>query len=644
MNFRGDLHWDRPPEGTAELTGPPSSGLGGERSGLRTSPVPIHRHNAEQTENSQTGSGESAPLYYRLLFSLAIMGMFISWLMPLHQSVPAAETAELLELLMVAAAALLLWGSFRVPAAIQFSLQFVIIALTWYWACDRNEGPDWLSAYISGMPLDAARLITGRVSGLSEDSRLLILVLGWGLLVASVQQLALYRGSISLFTAVSAGYLLVLDIAFGINTTRYVVAASLLILWMQGLSGLLRLREHSGRRNLPYYRWAAFTLLTVILLVAAAVTGGVLYGARPAAPLSLQPVMERLQHLAEGETPSGVEEAGAANTGTTGYGTAEGELGAPLTPGTAPVFTAFAGRPVYWRGESLAYYDGRRWIREGIMYEPLSLRGLPSEEMSAELTAAGQDSSRILDLRVELAAPATGGLPLFSAGQVADVGKVELADGSSLGYVLASPQKNRFRLPESSGSAAITAYEVTSLLPESSPAVLRSLGTEDPGDIAGQYLQLPAALPGRVNTLSAGLTAGAGNRYDAVTAVQSYLRSSYPYTLDTRIPPGDADFVDDFLFTAKQGYCVHFASAMTVLLRSSGIPARYVQGYGPGTPERGGGQPARFLVTQADAHAWVEVYFPGAGWVPFDPTPGTAFAAAGPAAADAAALVPAPQE
>ncbi|WP_036738254.1 transglutaminase-like domain-containing protein, partial [Paenibacillus zanthoxyli] len=105
------------------------------------------------------------------------------------------------------------------------------------------------------------------------------------------------------------------------------------------------------------------------------------------------------------------------------------------------------------------------------------------------------------------------------------------------------------------------------------------------------------------------------------------LQVTYPYTLDTRVPPEGADFVDDFLFTEKKGYCVHFASAMTVLLRSSGIPARYVQGYAPGRKAAGPG-PQRYMVTQGDAHAWVEVYFPGAGWVPLDPTPASA---AGPA-------------
>jgi hypothetical protein len=601
--------------------------------------VPLRRIAPEQTENSQADNGGVIPLYYRLLFSLAIMGIFIEWLMPLHQSVKAADTAELLGILMLTAGALLLWGSFQVPGVLQFIIQFVMIALSWFWACTRNEGSGWLRAYTAGLPHDAGLFFSGQISELSEDSRLLILVLGWGLLVASVQQLALYRGSTSLFTVVTVGYLLVLDMAFNINTTVYILVTAGLILWMRGLSGLLHLKERTDKRELPYVRWGSYTLITAILLTAAAWTGGQLYGPRPAAPVTLQTVMNQLQHWGESERRNQAEEL-QPSEGSTGYGTGEGELGAPLSSSKTPVFTAVTSRPEYWRGESLAYYDGRRWIREGTLYTPLNLTNLPSEEIKA----GGYGDNRMLVQRIEFAVPASGGLPLFSAGTVADVEQVELEDGSMLGYVLSNREKNRFRLPETSGSARVTGYTVKSLLPESDPAVLRKLDAEDPQAIANQYLQLPAELPGRIAVLSRQLTASAGSRYDAVNAVRNYLQSGYAYTLETRIPPADTDFVDDFLFTTKQGYCVHFASAMTVLLRSSGIPARYVQGYGPGTPEDGGNGLLRYKVTQADAHAWVEVYFPGAGWVPFDPTPGIASAALEPAALSAAAPAAAPQK
>jgi len=167
------------------------------------------------------------------------------------------------------------------------------------------------------------------------------------------------------------------------------------------------------------------------------------------------------------------------------------------------------------------------------------------------------------------------------------------------------------------------------------------LDRDDPLEIKGKYLQLPIVLPERVMKLAEQLTAASDNRYAAVTAIRDYLQNGYRYTLNTKVPPLGAEFVDHFLFEERQGYCVHFATAMTMLLRSAGIPARYVQGYGPGTL-LDDTMPGKYLVTQGDAHAWVEVYFAGAGWVPFDPTPGPALAAGFAAPALPAAAAPAP--
>ncbi|RAP74852.1 hypothetical protein DL346_20305 [Paenibacillus montanisoli] len=153
--------------------------------------------------------------------------------------------------------------------------------------------------------------------------------------------------------------------------------------------------------------------------------------------------------------------------------------------------------------------------------------------------------------------------------------------------------------------------------------------------LADAYTQLPAGLPARVGDLAADIIAKAGspvNRYDQVQAIASYLRSHYAYTLQSSIPARGEDFVDDFLFRQRQGYCVHFASAMAVMLRTQGIPARYVKGFAPGEPAEGtAGGAGLYTVRASDAHAWVEVFFPGVGWVAFEPTPG--FAAPGSGAA-----------
>ncbi|MEK4009526.1 transglutaminase-like domain-containing protein [Paenibacillus sp. FSL H3-0333] len=593
---------------------------------------------SDLAENSSAGKRENSPLYYRGLFSLAIMGVFGLWLLPLYRLSAAADHTQLLRLLMLSAAALLAWGCLLLPRLVQASGQFLLIFMTWYGLCaGAGGGGGWLKVYAmekSGQ--DALLLLSGRISALSEDSRLLILVLGWGLLVSSVQQLALYRGSIALFTGVTLVYLLVLDMGYAVNTSGDVLVTAGLILWLRALSGLLHLQERTERPVLPYARWGARAFSAAVLVTLAAWMAGQGLGARPAAPVTLQPVLDKLEHWAAAQRP---EEAGVPGTGSTGYSMEDRELGMPLTPSREAAFTVTASRPYYSRGESMAYYDGRRWIRSGAAYSALNLPRLPGALPAladAEL-AGGQTFIQ----RIQLASPSTGSMPLFSAGAITDVQNIRLADGSQLGYVLASPDRLSFRLPEVYSSAGVTEYTVKSVLPPSDPVALRKLKGSDPEGVRSQYLQLPAALPPRVRALAGDLTAAAASRYDAAVAVAGYLQDGYTYSLKTRVPPSGADFTDDFLFGTRQGYCVHFATAMTVLLRSSGIPARYVQGYGPGTAVPGS-MPQRYSVTGGDAHAWVEVYFPGAGWVPFDPTPSAAAAAAlGAAATDpAAASVP----
>ncbi|MHB8064197.1 MAG: transglutaminase-like domain-containing protein [Ruminiclostridium sp.] len=132
-----------------------------------------------------------------------------------------------------------------------------------------------------------------------------------------------------------------------------------------------------------------------------------------------------------------------------------------------------------------------------------------------------------------------------------------------------------------------------------------------------KYTQLPEIVTPRVHQLAQDLTKDKSNAYDKTKAIESYLSNNFLYTLSPGNPPRKKDFVDYFLFEGKEGYCTYYATAMTVLLRCIDIPARYVEGYilPPETDEKG-----VFKVTNQQAHAWVEVYFEGFGWIPFEPT------------------------
>ena len=132
------------------------------------------------------------------------------------------------------------------------------------------------------------------------------------------------------------------------------------------------------------------------------------------------------------------------------------------------------------------------------------------------------------------------------------------------------------------------------------------------------YLQLPESLPDSVYTTAKEITQGCATPYERALAIERWLHKNCTYTLTPGTPPEDRDFVDYFLETRK-GYCVYYASAMTVLSRCAGLPARYVTGFALKQDPEANSSFA-YVATNATAHAWTEVYFQGIGWVPFDAT------------------------
>jgi transglutaminase-like putative cysteine protease len=176
----------------------------------------------------------------------------------------------------------------------------------------------------------------------------------------------------------------------------------------------------------------------------------------------------------------------------------------------------------------------------------------------------------------------------------------------------------------------LRAYTVTSTVAPSRPAELsRAAGGADPADPV--WTQLPPTLPTAVSQLAHRITASATNRYQQVTDLERYLRANETYSQNSPVPGAGQDAVGDFLLRDHVGFCEQFASAEAVMLRTLGVPARVVTGLAGGI--RTGD--AR-LYTAADAHAWVEVYYPGVGWSPTDPTAGVQLA---PAAADHSSVV-----
>lgn len=147
-------------------------------------------------------------------------------------------------------------------------------------------------------------------------------------------------------------------------------------------------------------------------------------------------------------------------------------------------------------------------------------------------------------------------------------------------------------------------------------SIVTAYGIAYPRDLYERYTQLPETVTERTRQLAYALAEGKSNVYDIATTIEQFVRQRIVYNESVPVP-GGIDAVDTILFERPEGYCTFYASSMAVLLRILGIPARVAVGYYPAEydSELGG-----FIYRDRNAHAWVEVYFPGYGWIPFEPT------------------------
>jgi protein-glutamine gamma-glutamyltransferase len=297
-----------------------------------------------------------------------------------------------------------------------------------------------------------------------------------------------------------------------------------------------------------------------------------------------------------------------------------GQIG-EIKKNSTVVMRVRTGKPVgypslRWRGIALSAFDGKRWSS-------------PDHD-SVTLPAGINGSISILDRPVEPDATATALRytillqpiatdTIFAPANVISIRGNLSGEGSNaeLGA------RRSYVIRDATGSLfnpfhnfTTLRYEGFSLLPARNVPRLRAASTVYPEDIRNVYLQLPKLDP-RIPELAKQITARAQTPFDKTITLETYLRSHYAYNLNLTGRPGD-DPLAHFLFETRSGHCEYFASAMAIMLRTLGIPTREVNGFLPGEYNDLGED---YIVRASDAHSWVEVYFPGTGWMTFDPTP-----------------------
>ena len=288
-------------------------------------------------------------------------------------------------------------------------------------------------------------------------------------------------------------------------------------------------------------------------------------------------------------------------------------LGGPADPSEGEVMRVETDTNLLLRGTIKRSYTGYSWVddqaKARYLYYDFTHRGVRGEIFNADV---GEDNSAYETVQGTVEMLEEGTSTLFVPSVLSEFG-MELANAvyyNSAGEIFLT----RDVVPGDSYSFETRLPADDAALMAAANAVLEKTDKNYQAALDG-YTALPEGIDQRVYALAIELTQNKAAPVEKALAIQEYLMKNYRYTLDGGYPGLDRDFVSWFLLEEKEGYCSYFASAMAVLCRISGIPARYVEGYFIRAEEDG-----ETIVTGKNAHAWVEVYLNGLGWTPFDPT------------------------
>ena len=306
--------------------------------------------------------------------------------------------------------------------------------------------------------------------------------------------------------------------------------------------------------------------------------------------------------LLGGATTGGGSSGGTARSSAGSYAgfspemdtSARGDLGDEV------VLKVRAPSADFWRGQTFSEFDGRTWIAADdvgtLTQGPEHVIGRRDGDVR------GSDDMFVQTFYAQVDLPNLVFAATSPRRVLLDAPLWQRPDGALRADVV---------LPAGS------AYTVVSSRSNPTAESLRAEGVLDAHGAPPTFLQLPASTTDRVRALATQLAAGSPSTYDTILTIENWLNANVQYDLDAPVPASGEDAVDDFLFESKRGFCEQIASATAIMLRSLGVPARIATGYVPSDRDEIAGV---WISRAKDAHAWVEVHFPGFGWVPFDPT------------------------
>ena len=540
-------------------------------------------------------------LYYVILFFI-----LREWLVPI---VELTSTGHLNLLLLFIALAFVL-NIFEVSFFITWIVKFVYIS--WFivhvYSDETLFSTTGLQFLSNDVKTNIDVLVNGAWGDVTDPFRsMLFFILIW-MLIYLIHHWLTVRMTIFYFFVLTVFFIATLDTFTQYDGTLAIVKVVLFGLVMTALLYMKRLIVETGTA-FEFRKYMRY-ILPVILAIG---TAGIIAVLLPkAAPQWPDPVPYIKSFAGQGDSSA---------ISKVGLGDDDSQLGGSFIGDDTVVFTARAPESQYWRVETKDYYTSKGWESSGAQV---------SSEVEIDSRFVHEYIVSSTEPNVEAEEKTATIYPNIERAYVLQpYGIKDFSTEQQNVSLWINPYTERLTTKTlDQNEQLLSQYEMTYTTPEYSYTKLKEPVEEDKViDFSMPYLQLPSQLPERVTQLAYEIIEGHSTDYDKARAIEQYFkRSGFTYeTEDVAIPNEDQDYVDQFLFETKMGYCDNFSTSMVVLLRSVGIQARWVKGYADGTEVGRAEDGMRtFEIQNNDAHSWVEAYIDGVGWMPFEPTIGFA--------------------
>ncbi|MBS3681209.1 hypothetical protein KGF86_13455 [Ornithinibacillus massiliensis] len=545
------------------------------------------------------------PFVYTSILYLAGLLLFLEWLYPVDQVTDTTFIGIFIIYtffcFFISLIQIKWWLSFILKG---FGIVFILNGL---YSANSFWSMTWFKEFYSEIAYNIQVLLSRQWFDLSNMFRTLLFLLIIWLMSYLIFYWFVQVKRVMVFSVLTFVYITLLD-TFTVYNADWAILRTFIIAFLA--LGLANVLKEIQKENIQSYRLGTRPLWILPLIVIILLSSVVGYAAPKLDPQWADPV-PFIEGVVNGNGIGGV-----GIIQKVGYGENDDSLGGSFVQDYTPVFKAYMKEDNYFRVESKDLYTGKGWLNSKRKEFEEQEDGMINFET---FTSDVVTEERQLRLDFDERAYISKLLYPYGINQVTPSDEnVSLKLNDATGEI---------RTEINDSTVVLSDYKIIYDKPSYPIDQMRESGTPADEDLLEKYTRLPSTLPNRVQVLAEEITANHDNQYDKVRAIERYFGANgFVYQIsDVAVPEEDQDYVDQFLFETKVGYCDNFSTSMVVMLRTLDIPARWVKGFtsgekiGDNVDEEGNNL---YQVTNANAHSWVEVYFEGIGWVPFEPTQG----------------------